>query len=269
MNWRWRGAILAALTVSLSACATVPQTAEQGVTDIKGITSAIECELAAVAMDSRFRDRQLSKWKSLTDVDLTLGTSIGANATGWISWPLGPALVTVNPGLGANRKDTSTSHVQFVIPIGYAADTFGKTCSGPDPSETKMGLAEWFRATLIAIDKRAITGLTFTKEFVISANASTRFGYIVTPTVEATDKGGALSYDRTSRITIALAPPPPGAPPPMAVYVVDEPEFMKKQRLELEKAHGQQHGKPAREHAIHDQTLQNLLLRKAPIKLAQ
>jgi hypothetical protein len=264
MNRCYRGALLVVLTMSVSACATIPQTEEQGVIDIKGITAAIECELAAVAIDHRFRHRQLPKWKSLTDVDLTLATSAGVNGTGWLSWPVGPAFWTVTPSLGASRKDTSTSHVQFITPIGHAQQAYGKTCSGPDPSETRMGLAEWFRATLIAIDKRAITGLTFTKEFTISANAGARFGYTVTPVMNATDKGGALTYDKISRITIALAPPPPGPPPPQAVYVVEEPEFSKKQRSDAERAQAKQ-GKAT--HAAHDQVLQGLLNRKAPVKL--
>ena len=266
MSWRWRGGLILALHAALSACATIPQTAEQGVTDIKGITGAIECELAAVAMEPRFRDRELAKWKSLTDVDLTLQNNLGASASGWIAFPVPPAFLALNPSISANRKVTNTSHVQFVTPIGVAKAQYGATCSGPDPSETNMGLAEWLRATLIAIDKRAITGLTFTKELDISASAGSRFGYVVTAAVNATDKGGALSSDKISRITIALAPPPPGMPPPMAVFVVDEPEIMKKQRLEaLEKAAKHDH---TANRAAHDQTLQNLLQRKAPVKLA-
>src|SRR5262245_62294135 len=94
-NMSWRGGLILALHAALSACATIPQTAEQGVADIKGITGAIECELAAVAMEPRFRDRELGKWKSLSDVDLTLQNNLGASANGWIAFPVPPAFLAL------------------------------------------------------------------------------------------------------------------------------------------------------------------------------
>lgn len=268
MNWWQRGSLLVLIGAGLSGCATIPQSAEQGAIEIKNVTAAIECELAAVAMDPRFRNRQLPKWKSLTDLDLSLLTSAGANGTGAVTWPYGPALLTATPGLGVSRKDTSISHVQFITPIGKAKTVYGATCSGPDPSDTRMGLAEWFRSALLAVDKGAITGLTFTKDFEVTANASARFGYVLNPIspLITTDSGGGLTYDRITRVSIALAPPPEGLPPPMAVYIVDEPEIIAQKRAELEKAKTVKE-KSAREHAVHDQTLQSLLQRKAPIKL--
>lgn len=266
MKWCWRAGFLLLSSAGLSACAMVPQSAEQGVIEIKNVTAAIECELAAVAMDPRFRDRQLTKWKSLTDLDLTLGTSAGLNGTGAMSWFYGPALLTVTPSLGASRRDTSISHVQFVTPISKAKAVYGTSCSGLDPSDTRMGLAEWFRSALLAVDNGLITGLTFTKDFEVTANASARFGYTLVPVTNATDNGGGLSYDRTSRVSIALAPPHEGLPPPTAVYVVDEPEAVAKKRVAVEKSKTENAATSTREHAVHDQTLQSLLQRRAPIK---
>jgi hypothetical protein len=266
MNWHQRGSLLAVLASCLAGCASIPQSAEEGVVEIKNVTAAIECELAAVAADPRFKDRQLQKWKSLSDLDLTFQTGFGVDGQAGASWPYTNALLTVSPSLGGNRKDTSISHVQFATPIAKALETYGASCSGPDPSDTRMGLAEWFRSALLAIDKGSITGLTFTKEFEIAAKARARFGYTIIPVTNAIDAGGGASHDRIHRVSIALAPGH-GPAPPIAVYVVGEAEAAPHKDHVAEKRAGAEKGTTARDHAVHDQTLQSLLQRRAPIKL--
>jgi hypothetical protein len=265
MNRCKRASALLILSACISGCATIPQSAEQGVIEIKNITAALECELAAVAADRRFAKRNLPHWKALTDLDLTVVTTVGADAKPIITAPHGLAVLALTPGAGASRKDVSVSHVQFAIPIARAQAQYGATCAGPDPSGTGMGLAEWLRSTLLAIDKDTITGLTFTKAFDISANATARFGYTLLPvtnTVTA-DSGGGVSYERTNRVTIALAPPH-GPPPPISVYVVGSAEHLAEKKHE-----GAEHGKPtARHHTVRHPTLQNLLQRKSPVKLS-
>src|SRR4051812_47837290 len=93
MNGYRCAGVLLLLSACLSGCAAIPQSAEQGAIEIKNVTAAIECELGAVAADPRFRDRHLPKWKSLTDLDLTLQTSLGANGLGAVSWLYGPPLL--------------------------------------------------------------------------------------------------------------------------------------------------------------------------------
>jgi hypothetical protein len=270
MNRRLRAGLLLIVGACVSGCATIPQSAEQGVIEIKNVTAAIECELAAVAADPRFSKRELASWKALTDLDLSLLTSVGADAKPVATAPFGLAVLSLSPSLGASRKDSSVSHVQFATPIARAKAVYGATCAGPDPSGTRMGLAEWFRSALIAVDKNTLTGLTFTKEFDISANAGTRFGYTLLPVANTvtTDSGGGLSVDRTNRMSIALAPPHEVPPHPIAVYVVDGPESLTKDKHPA--TEGAKHGKPAkaeREHSVRDPTLQYLLQRRSPIKV--
>jgi hypothetical protein len=79
------------------------------------VSAAIECELAAVAAYPRFKNRDLPKWKPLSDLDLSLETSVGADGKAVLSWAYTNALLGVWPSLGGSRKDTSVSHVQFAI----------------------------------------------------------------------------------------------------------------------------------------------------------
>ena len=78
-----------------------------------------------------------------------------------------------------------------------------------------MGLANWIVGSITAIEKDAMVGISFTKQFAITASASARFGYVlvlVTNPVSA-DAGFGGSIDYTNRFTIALTPPAPPAKP--------------------------------------------------------
>ena len=197
-------------------------------------------------------------------------TNVGADVRGPITAPYGPAVLAVNPAIGASRRDTSISHVQFATPMGQAVKDYGATCSGPDPSETKLGLAEWFRATLLAIDKEKLSRPDL-HQGVRSPSRPRGRGSATrscrSPTRSPADGGGIASSDRTNRVSVALAPPHDGKPPPIAVYVIDDPHGEAAKKGHEEKKPGAKHKESARDHAVRDPTLQNLLLRKAPIKL--
>lgn len=268
MSVKFSGAILACGCL-LSGCATIPQSEQDGKVTIRHITGAIQCELSAVATESRFEKRNLTGWSSLVDLDLTIVTNAGADGRATIGAPYTIAQVSATPSLGVSRKDTSVSSVQFAAPIVKDYLVNGEPCRGDDPSETKMGLAEWFRSTLVAIDRTAITGASFTKEFEIVANAGVRFGYTLTPVNNpvSVDAGGGGSYSRTNRVTVALAPPrTASSPDPIPVYQVDRPKTF--QGMTSESAPSTR-SPSARSRAVTNPTTLYLLQRQSPVKLSR
>src|SRR5713226_1639308 len=113
----WRGGMLLFCCCTFSACATFPHDTEQGIVEIRDVTAAVECELAAVAVDPAFSNRKLEKWKALVDLDLTLVQSAGADGKVTVTAPYGLAQVSVTPSLGVSGKDTSIAHVEFAPAI--------------------------------------------------------------------------------------------------------------------------------------------------------
>jgi hypothetical protein len=174
------GACLLAVSF-VSGCTTFPASVEEGVVDIKQVTDSVECELAAVVADPHFKSWKLSRWSALTDLDLTLVRSLGADGKGTVTAPSGLATVSVSPSLGIAGTDTSIAHVQFAPDMAQAAKRFGNSCMGADPSETRMGLAIWFASALDAVQPAELAGVTYTKQFEIVANAGARFGYSLVP----------------------------------------------------------------------------------------
>ncbi len=218
--------IVCASAALVSGCSTFPGTVNEGIVEIAQVTAAIECELAAVALDpdKNVREKKIDKWNALTDLDLTLVRSLGADGTATGTAPVGLGVVSGTPKIGVTGTDTRTGHLQFSTNIKAAKLKYGETCFGYDPSETRMGLANWFAAALKAVPSDDLAGVTYTKQFEIVATAGARFGYTLTPvtnTVTA-DAGIAGSFDKTHRFSIALAPPdPPKTPIP--VYWVSGP----------------------------------------------
>jgi hypothetical protein len=210
----------------MSGCAAFPGSVREGVVEISDVTAAIECELAAVAADPDVdvRSRQVERWSSLTDLDLTLLRNFGADGSATVTGPAGLGIVSGTPKFGLTGIDTRTGHLQFATDIAEAKRKYGATCSGDDPSQTRMGLANWLIASLKAVNKSQLAGVTYTKQFEIVATAGARFGYTLVPvtnTVSA-DAGFGGIYDKTSRFSVALVPPPapPGPPKPIPVFIV-------------------------------------------------
>lgn len=210
----------------MSGCSAFPGSVQEGVVEISNVTAAIECELAAVAVDSDLdvRRRDVEKWSSLTDLDLTLVRTLGADGNATVTGPIGLGTVSGTPKFGLTGIDTRTGHLQFATNIAEAKRKYGTTCSGDDPSQTRMGLANWFIASLKAVHKGQLAGVTYTKQFEIIATAGARFGYTLIPVTNTVSADGGFSgtFDKTNRITVALAPPaaPADPPKPIPVFIV-------------------------------------------------
>jgi len=214
--------------IVLSGCSAFPGSVREGIVEISQITSAIECELAALAIDADpdVQSKAPEMWSALTDLDLSLVRSLSGDAAPTGTAPVGLGVISGTPKLGVTGTDTRTGHIQFATSIVAAKRKYGATCAGDDPSETRMGLANWFAAAFKAIPTGALAGVTYTKQFEIVASAGARFGYTLIPVTNtvSVDSGAGGTYGRTNRFTVALAPPivePPKKPIP--VYIVSGP----------------------------------------------
>ncbi|MDT4737254.1 hypothetical protein [Bradyrhizobium sp. WYCCWR 12699] len=194
--------------------------------EIRNIVDSIECELAAVATsdDQDLVDRRIRDWTAATDLDLTLVRSFGGDGSAKIGAPAGLAVLSATPKLGLSDTDTRTNHIKFANSFQKAIKRYPDNCKGVDPSETGMGLAFWLIASIKAIDKDDLVGVSFTKQFEIVVSASSRFGYTLEPVTNPVSAEAGLggSHDYTNRFTIALTPPPPPPLPtkPTRVIVV-------------------------------------------------
>ena len=219
-----------ACVLALAGCTAFPRSAEHAVVQIDAIVDAIDCELAAVAMstDPVVRSRDIMHWTAATDVDLTLVRSVSADGSVSVAGPWGLATVSGTPSGSISDTDTRTNSLKFANSFQKAVARFGSTCSGPDPSETRMGLANWFEGSVRAIDKDSLVSLSFTKQFKVAAAAGARFGYTLIPVTNPVTAGAGIggTSDYSNRFTIALTPPPPPAPPPkpLLVHVTNFPK---------------------------------------------
>lgn len=206
-----RAIISCAAAAFVAGCSAFPATVAEGVVDIDQVTSAVECELAAAALDPKAISGGIGRWGALTDLDLTQVRGLGVDGSASVSAPAGLGVVSFTPKLGVTGTYTQSGHLQFASNLMTAKARYGTKCSGSDPSETRMGLANWVRSAFAAVDRKALTGVTFTRQFEIVATAGARFGYTLVPVVNpvSADAGPNGSLDRTNRFTVALAPPPP------------------------------------------------------------
>jgi hypothetical protein len=62
--------------------------------------------------------------------------------------------------------DTRTNSIKFANSFRKAVQHFRDTCSGPDPSETHMGLAYWFEGSVKAVERDSLVNLSFTPQSV-------------------------------------------------------------------------------------------------------
>lgn len=209
----------------LGACSTIPRTVEQGEIEINKVTGAIECELAAVAANHHFAKLDIPSWGSKSALDLTVVNSLGADGKVVLTIPSTSAATKLTPSLALSGKYSSIAHLDFATSIKEAVKHYGRVCvPGRDPSDTGLGLASWFEATLLALESGSSyhAGMSYTTEFQLTAAPSSRFGYKVL--LVDTDVGVGTTHLKTHRLTVAISPPPPPYRTPRAipVYVVDK-----------------------------------------------
>lgn len=263
---RWSRVVSVICGLALAGCGTFPLNENEAKVEISKVKDAIECELAAVAADKRFHNRNIPGWRVKATLDLTLVTSVGVDGTVTFLLPYTASQVTFTPGADLGRKDTSIAHLEFSIPIPAALERFKKTClPGPDPSGTAMGLAAWFEAALLAIRNDARNGgLSYTTEFEVTGNASARFGYtllraINTVNANSAGAGGKAGILGNHRLSVAVAPPP-GKPEIIEVSVTNWP------KMGLDGTTSEKR-KSAPLPAVDDPRLNRLLDQQRPIRL--
>jgi hypothetical protein len=264
-------------------CATLPDINEHRKIEVGDIIEMIECELAAAARDPELKSYAVPNWGVKSSLDLTLVSSLGAD--GKVAWsiPFNIATVKLTPNLSWEQKDTSTAHIDFVTQIPEAIRHNPHTCApAADPSGTGLGLAAWFKTTLLAVGIRNHAGLSYTVEFQVTLTGAGRFGYSIVR-LDA-DVGTTGTTINTHRLTVAIAPPPPPASPakPLEVVIVGDRTVGKpipESSVPTERSEAPS-AAPKRERRVRrpvpnasraplkdDTVLDNLLLRQAPVRI--
>lgn len=222
MNLRPQSAVAVGCALLLSGCLHFPGTVEEGTVTIQKVTKMLECELAAVASNSALRKKfDLGNWGAKATLELTVVTHGGGDAAVTLFVPYVLAPLGITPKLGADLQNTSTSHLEYYVPIHTKlADVEAPCVSGNDPSGTGIGLATWFASTLVATDLKHHAGLSYTSEFQITLDATARLGYTITRV--GVDAGIGIHRIGTHRVVIAVSPPP-GPVAAIPVYTVDNP----------------------------------------------
>jgi hypothetical protein len=134
---------------------------ERGGARIEFFKDSIECEIAAAAADPNYSRFKLSTWNVKTGLDLTIIDTAGGDGKASAAIPR-PTLPTISPAAGITGKFTHTGHIDFATSVPDAITRFGKTCAGPNPSQSNLGLAAWIAATLDRIEPEDHGGLSFT-----------------------------------------------------------------------------------------------------------
>lgn len=271
--WARRALLLAGCSVVITGCSIIPRTSEEGQIEINKFTDAIQCELAAVARNDQYDALNIPAWGTKSSLDLTVVNTIAAD--GKVVWtiPYSPAALKLTPSLSGSYKHTSIAHFDFGISIAEALNNpkVARCEPGHDPSETGLGLAAWFEATLMSLRGGNVShgGMSYTVEFQISSAPGSRFGYKIT-LIDA-DVGAGWTYTGTHRLTVAIAPPPGAYKPPKAipVYIVPDPGAAPIIKFNKVRPGFKRHlfrGRPTAP-ATDDSTLNRLLLQKAPVRI--
>ena len=201
----------------LSGCTLLPIDRKNGGATIDFFKNSIECEIAAVATDPRYSRFKLSTWLVKTGLDLTIVDTIGADGKATV--PIAhPTLPTIMPSAAISGKFTNNGHVDFATSVPKAIEKFGKDCQGPDPSQSRLGLAGWIAATLDQIEPQNHGGLSYTVDVAVTASAGSRFGFVFS-VVNTVDAGFGYSREGVHHLVVTMSEPSP-PPPPLAVRVV-------------------------------------------------
>ncbi|OAF19641.1 hypothetical protein [Bradyrhizobium neotropicale] len=199
----------------LSGCTLLPLDQRAGGATIEFFKDSIECEIAAIAADPKYREFKLASWVVKTGLDMTLVDTVNADGKGTV--PLtNPTLPTIFPGASINGKFTHNGHVDFATSIPKAIVKWSKLCQGPDPSESHLGLAGWIAATLDKIEPQNHGGLSYTVDVDVTASAGARFGFVFS-IINTADSGFNYSREGVHHLVVTMSEPTP--PPPSVIDV--------------------------------------------------
>ncbi|MGJ5178605.1 hypothetical protein ACQR16_20440 [Bradyrhizobium oligotrophicum] len=264
--------------LSLCGCTLLPLDEHRGAATIQSFKSAIQCEVAAVASDPRYEHFHLPKWFVKTSLDMTLVDTVSGDAGG-VATVVSATLATISPSASLNGKFTHSGHVDFAIAVPEAIKIYGETCRGPDPSQTRLGLAAWIAATLDEIRPEHHGGLSYTVDVDVIASAGTRFGFIFS-ILNTVNTGGSYSREGVHHLVITMAEPTP-MPPPTPVRVVGPVNVVEAKQADGEAGKKEKaarsapdEGKPGerrphtRHPALEDPNLNRMLQQQAPVRLA-
>jgi hypothetical protein len=198
MTYLKRG-LIAIFPFALGACAYMPQVNSDRRVEVNEIVAVVECEIVAAF---RAIPLTIGKWDVKSSLDLTLVQQ--ADANGNIAWAI-PISNVLTPSLGFAHQTTTIAHLDFVTQVRKAMAGPAKSCRPAlDPSQTGLGLAAWMQSTF-TIGSERHGGLSYTREFEITASAGTKFGFAFR--VPVTGEIG-LSGKRidTNRLTVTVSP---------------------------------------------------------------
>ncbi|MGJ4952821.1 hypothetical protein [Bradyrhizobium sp. HKCCYLS20291] len=259
--------------MSLCGCTLLPLDEHRGAATIQSFKSAIQCEVAAVASEERYKHFHLSKWLVKASLDMTLINTVSGDTSG-IATVVSASLATINPSTSLSGKFTHSGHLDFAIAVPEALELYGETCRGPDPSQTRLGLAGWIAATLDEIKPEHHGGLSYTVDVDVVASAGTRFGFIFS-ILNTINSGGLYSREGVHHLVVTMAEPlPPPIPIPLPVHVVGPVTVETEKEADAKKAArpAPAEGKPGAAHARHpalqDRNLDRMLQQQAPVRLA-
>jgi len=265
----------------ISGCTLLPIDRENGGATIDFFKKSIECEVAAVANDPKYARFKLSGWLVKTGLDLTLVDTVSADGRATV--PLvNPTLSNIFPNASINGKFTHNGHVDFATSVPKAIEHFGSTCYGPDPSQSRLGLANWISATLDQIEPQNHGGLSYTVDFDVTASAGARFGFVFS-TINLVDAGLGYTREGVHHLVVTMSEPAP-ASLPLAVRIVGPVTVVESQsREEHSRASPSKERAPARavkqpatrapstsptrNPALQDPNLNRLLQQQAPVRL--
>ncbi len=233
MRSRFRSKKFAAVFATafvLSSCSHIPFPQNFGDIEIRNVKDAVECEVAAVALNKEFdEETDIADWNVKSNLYLPL--SLKATADGKATWvvPNNP-LIKIVPTPGIGRSDKAIGQLDFITNIKAVKSRFRDSAicdvDSHDPSGTGIGLAIWLGSTLREMVGNSAgssfhAGTGFTSEFEITSSFGSRFGWSVTR-LDA-DIGFNLSKLYNNRLVVAVTPPQQQSKPkPIKVIIVGD-----------------------------------------------
>lgn len=213
-----RNFLLTVFAVALSNCALLPIDEHTGGVTIDAFKNSIECEIAAVAIDPRYSSFLLRTWHVKASVDMTIVNTVSADGKATVLIPTSITLPTVSPSGSLTGKFTNVGHLDFAVSVPDAITKYGETCVGPDPSQTKMGLAGWITATLDQISPENHGGLSYSVDVDVTASAGSRFGFVFSG-MSTLDAGPSFTREGVHHLVVTMTIPTPD-PGPLLVRIV-------------------------------------------------
>lgn len=195
---------------AISGCTFLPNLNAARTIEVRQMVDVVSCEVGAAALALGNKEFHEGSWDVKSSLDLTLVQQLDAD--GKIVWAI-PVSNALTPSASVSHKQTSIAHVDFITLV-KDAKLFAQTthCADfPDPSQTGLGLAEWIKTTFKAVGKEDNAGLSYTREFELTAAAGPRFGFGFVTAVTGEVGLGATRID-THRLTVTVSPHVEGGP---------------------------------------------------------